>query len=124
MRIAIDLFAIFIVTLIIYLITSLLIRDAKNKKIRQEILSDGVKTDAVITTAYSRSGGNSGFINITLQFDYIAENGDKISGQADTVINSMEMNRYQAGNSIPVCYSRKDPQRVILNIPRVKLSRK
>lgn len=105
-------------------IVSLLIRDAKNKKIKEGIAADGVNTTGVITDVSSRSGGNSGFINITVSFDYEIETGKKISGKADAVIDVMSINKYQSGETIALRYSRKEPEKAIVDIPNPLLKRR
>lgn len=101
----------------IYIISSLFIRDIKNKKDKESILANGVDTQAVITNAYGRSGGNSGFINVTLTLEFRTENGESIKIKKDSVINSMEVSKYQPGTKIKIRYYKSDPEKIIVDIP-------
>lgn len=124
MRIVTDVIVFAVLAFFAYVIVSLLIRDARNKKIKEGIAADGVNTMGVITDVSSRSGGNSGFINITVSFDYEIETGEKISGKADAVIDVMKINKYQPGETISLRYSRKEPEKVVVDIPNPLLKRR
>lgn len=124
MRIVTDVIVFAVLAFFAYVIVSLLIRDARNKKIKEGIAADGVNTMGVITDVSSRSGGNSGFINITVSFDYEIEPGEKISGKADAVIDVMKINKYQPGETISLRYSRKEPEKVVVDIPNPLLKRR
>ena len=92
MRYVTDVIVFAVLAFFAYVIVSLLIRDAKNKKVKDGIAAAGVNTTGIITDVSSRSGGNSGFINITVSFDYEIETGKKISGKADAVIDVISIN--------------------------------
>ena len=123
MRIITNLIVIACLFLFFCIIVSLLIRDAKNKKIKDAVMSDGHDVVGVITNVRSRSGGNSGFINITVQFDYTTKEGREMKGEADAVIDAINTSKYQPGEKLPLRYSRKDPQKVLVDIPRPVLKR-
>lgn len=124
MKVVANIIVIAVVILFAYVIISLLIRDVKNKKIKDSVMSDGVSTVGTITNVHSRTGGNSGFINITLQFDYHTEEGLRHLGEADAVIDAMNAQKYQPGQQLHIYYSRKEPEKVVVDIPRPKLKRK
>lgn len=124
MKFVADIIVIAVLAFFAYVIVSLLIRDARNKKIKDGIAADGVNTTGIITDVSSRSGGNSGFINITVKFDYEIETGKKISGKADAVIDVMNINKYQPGEEISLRYSRKEPEKVVVDIPNPLLKRR
>jgi hypothetical protein len=124
MRIVTNLIVLAVVILFIYIFASLLIRDFKNKKLKEGIQTDGVSVLGTITGVRSRSGGNSGFINITVKFNYVIENGTTLDGEADTVIDAMKINDFQPGKKIPLSYSKKEPHKFILTIPKPNLRRK
>ncbi|EML2224464.1 TPA: hypothetical protein ORM06_001025 [Klebsiella aerogenes] len=124
MRIVTNLIVLAVVILFIYIFASLLIRDFKNKKLKEGIQTDGVSVLGTITGVRSRSGGNSGFINITVKFNYVIENGTILEGEADTVIDAMKINDFQPGEKIPLSYSKKEPHKYILTIPKPNLRRK
>ncbi|WP_213794033.1 DUF3592 domain-containing protein [Klebsiella aerogenes] len=124
MRIVTNLIVLAVVILFIYIFASLLIRDFKNKKLKEGIQTDGVSVLGTITGVRSRSGGNSGFINITVKFNYVIENGTTLEGEADTVIDAMKTNDFQPGEKIPLSYSKKEPHKYILTIPKPNLRRK
>ncbi|ELY3084003.1 TPA: hypothetical protein QIC20_000285 [Klebsiella aerogenes] len=124
MRIVTNLIVLAVVILFIYIFASLLIRDFKNKKLKEGIQTDGVSVLGTITGVRSRSGGNSGFINITVKFNYVIENGTTLEGEADTVIDAMKINDFQPGEKIPLSYSKKEPHKYILTIPKPNLRRK
>lgn len=124
MKFVADIIVIAVLAFFAYVIVSLLIRDARNKKIKDGIAADGVNTTGIITDVSSRSGGNSGFINITVRFDYEIETGKKISGKADAVIDVMNINKYQSGEAISLRYSRKEPEKVVVDIPVPLLKRR
>jgi hypothetical protein len=124
MRIVTNLIVLAVVILFIYIFASLLIRDFKNKKLKEGIQTDGVSVLGTITGVRSRSGGNSGFINITVKFNYVIENGTTLDGEADTVIDAMKINDFQPGEKIPLSYSKKEPHKFILTIPKPNLRRK
>lgn len=124
MKFVTDIIVIAVLAFFAYVIVSLLIRDARNKKIKDGIAADGVNTTGIITDVSSRSGGNSGFINITVKFDYEIETGKKISGKADAVIDVMNINKYQPGEEVSLRYSRKEPEKVVVDIPNPLLKRR
>ncbi|HIC8405555.1 TPA: hypothetical protein ACW7QF_001987 [Klebsiella aerogenes] len=124
MRIVTNLIVLAVVILFIYIFASLLIRVFKNKKLKEGIQTDGVSVLGTITGVRSRSGGNSGFINITVKFNYVIENGTTLEGEADTVIDAMKINDFQPGEKIPLSYSKKEPHKYILTIPKPNLRRK
>ncbi|EOW1325735.1 DUF3592 domain-containing protein [Klebsiella aerogenes] len=124
MRIVTNLIVLAVVILFIYIFASLLIRDFKNKKLKEGIQTDGVSVLGTITGVRSRSGGNSGFINITVKFNYVIENGTTLEGEADTVIDAMKINDFQPGEKIPLSYSKKEPHKYILTIPKPNLRRR
>lgn len=124
MKFVADTIVIAVLAFFAYVIVSLLIRDARNKKIKDGIAVDGIDTTGIITGVSSRSGGNSGFINITVMFDYEIETGKKISGKAGAVIDVMNINKYQPGEEISLRYSRKEPGKVVVDIPNPLLKRR
>ncbi|KGT86400.1 hypothetical protein NG99_25825 [Erwinia typographi] len=124
MKIVMNLLVVAVVAFFAYILISLYIRDVKNKKIKDDITSNGVDTVGEITQSYGRSGGNSGFINVTLSFKYEVDNGEVINNSADAVINSMDVQKYQPGEKINLRYSRTEPKKVILDIPNPLLRRK
>ncbi|MGG6102449.1 DUF3592 domain-containing protein [Pantoea allii] len=117
MRIFANIIAISGFAIFVYIISSMLIRDIRNKKEKENILTNGVDTQAVITNAYGRSGGNSGFINVTLTLEFRAENGEDITIKKDSVINSMDVNKYQPGSKVKIRYYKGDPKKIIVDIP-------
>ncbi|EPP6261648.1 DUF3592 domain-containing protein [Cronobacter sakazakii] len=98
------------------LIGYLLIRDRKRNRIKQNIQRNGVDTTAVITKAWSRSGG-AGCLNITLEITYRTETEEEIRNRADAVINAMNTANYQPGKTVALRYLKSDPLKVILDIP-------
>ena len=92
-------------------------------KDKKNIINNGISTTGEITKAYSRSGSNSGFINVTLEFCYNTEDGNKKTGKADLVINSMDVNNYQPGKKVPLRYSKRDVNQVVIDIPNPLLNR-
>jgi len=90
-----------VVLLFIYIFASLLIRDAKNKKLKAAIYNDGVAVSGTITNVRSRSGGNSGLINISVDFNYVNEKGELLTGQRDIVIDITRIQNFQPGKPIP-----------------------
>ncbi|WP_437889016.1 hypothetical protein [Phytobacter sp. V91] len=116
MKVVADIIVIAVLALFVYIFVSLMIRDVKNKKTKSMIDSDGVDATAVITSVVSRSGGNSGFINIALSFDYVTDEGVKLHGESDAVVDATAINKYQPGEKVLLRYSKKEPEKVILNI--------
>lgn len=112
-----------VVLLFIYIFASLLIRDAKNKKLKAAIHNDGVAVSGTITNVRSRSGGNSGFINISVDFNYVNEKGELLTGQRDIVIDITRIQNFQPGKPIPLRYLRLDPQQVLVDLPNPLLTR-
>ncbi|HFZ0561020.1 TPA: DUF3592 domain-containing protein [Klebsiella aerogenes] len=109
-----------VVLLFIYIFASLLIRDAKNKKLKAAIHNDGVAVSGTITNVRSRSGGNSGFINISVDFNYVNEKGELLTGQRDDITR---IQNFQPGKPIPLRYLRLDPQQVLVDLPNPLLTR-
>ncbi|HID4047225.1 hypothetical protein B5M10_07475 [Pluralibacter gergoviae] len=124
MKFIANIIVIAVVILFAYIIVSLLIRDAKNKKLRDAVISDGISTVGVITDVRSRNGGNSGFINITLQFSYQTEEGQRHHGKADAVIDAMSSQKYQPGQQLHLHYSKREPEKFVVDIPHPDLRRK
>ncbi|WP_049292982.1 DUF3592 domain-containing protein [Franconibacter helveticus] len=124
MRFVTNFIIIAVLALFAYMIISLLIRDARNKKAKESILKDSIQTQAVITDAQSRSGGNSGFINITLYIDYTTQEGKKYSGKKDAVIDALNTHKYQPGETISIHYSRQEPEQFLIDIPNPLKKRK
>jgi len=100
-----------------FLIGYLLIRDRKNNRTKQSIQRNGVDTIAVITKTWSRSGGNSGFLNITLEITYRTETGEEVRNKADAVINAMHTENYQPGKTVALRYLKSEPVKIIMDIP-------
>lgn len=123
MSIIADLIVLAVVLLFIYIFVALLIRDAKNKKLKAAINNDGVAVLGTITGLRSRSGGNSGFINISVDFNYVSENGEALAGQGDIVIDITRIQNFQPGNTLPLRYLRQQPQRVLVDLPNPMLKR-
>lgn len=115
MRFFSDVIVIAVVGIVIYALFSIFMKDIKNKKVKSEVQSDGVEVLGEIVNSYSRSGGNSGFINITVEFKYLIGDGSELYGKKDIVINTMDINKYQPGESISLRYSRKDSSKVVIN---------
>ncbi|WBF45534.1 DUF3592 domain-containing protein [Serratia rubidaea] len=115
MRVFSDVIVIAVVGIVIYALFSIFMKDIKNKKVKSEVQSDGVEVLGKIVNSYSRSGGNSGFINITVEFKYLIGDGSELYGKKDIVINTMDINKYQPGESISLRYSRKDSSKVVIN---------
>lgn len=90
-----------VVLLFIYIFASLLIRDAKNKKLKAAIHNDSVAVSGTLTNVRSRSGGNSGLINISVDFNYVNEKGELLTGQRDIVIDITRIQNFQPGKPIP-----------------------
>ncbi|EAA0892400.1 hypothetical protein DLF39_19595 [Salmonella enterica subsp. enterica serovar Orientalis] len=109
MSIITELIVLVVVLMFIYIFASLLIRDAKNKKLKAAIGNDGVTVLSTITNMKSRSGGNSWFIKISVDFSYANEKGELLNGQRDIVIDITRIQNFQLGNSIPLRYLRLDP---------------
>lgn len=109
--------------LFIYASISLSRRDLR-KKIKNEVLRDGVDTTAVITQVASRSGGNSGFINISIDFRYQNQRGEELHGQSLAVIDAMDSAKYQAGQRINIRYTRTDARKTLVDIPNPLMKRK
>lgn len=123
MNVITDLIVLAVVLLFIYIFASLLIRDAKNKKLKAVIHNDGVAVSGTITNVRSRSGGNSGFINISVDFNYVNEKCELLTGQRDIVIDITRIQNFQPGMSIPLRYLRLDPQQVLVDLPNALLTR-
>ncbi|SQJ31887.1 Uncharacterised protein [Serratia rubidaea] len=115
MRVFSDVIVIAVICIVIYALFSIFMKDMKNKKLKSEVGNDGVEVLGEIVNSYSRSGGNSGFINITVEFKYLIKDGTELHGKNDFVINTMDINKYQPGESISLRYSRKDPSKVVIN---------
>lgn len=113
-----------VVILFVYIILLLLFRDFKNKKLKESVLSGGENTDGIITNIHSRSGGNSGFINITLHYYYTIEDGRTIDARFDGVIDAMDIYKYQPGEKLNLRYSKKEPEKVVVNIKNPMLKEK
>lgn len=110
--------------LFIYVLISLYRRDLRNKKIKNEVLRDGVDTTAVITQVASRSGGNSGFINISIDFRYQNQRGEELHGKSLAVIDAMDSAKYQPGQRINIRYARTDARKTLVDIPNPLMKRK
>ena len=108
-----------VLSLFAYILVSLILRDIKNKKKKAHLLSNGIKATGVITAIKSRSGGNSGFINVTIEFEFTVKNGVLIRSTCDTVIDAVKTNLYQPGDSIQLIYAGDDPQTCIVDIPHL-----
>lgn len=124
MKIVANLIVIAVLAVFAYAIISILIRDSKNKKEKDELANNGVSTQAVITDVRSRSGENSGYINITLAFRFSTDTGSEVNGKADAVINAMYTGKYQPGEKVNIRYLRSNPGRVLVDIPNPLLKKK
>ncbi|SCC17809.1 hypothetical protein GA0061071_107188 [Kosakonia oryzendophytica] len=101
----------------ITLIVVMLRNDANKEKVKKEIREHGILTLATIKRVFSRSGGNSGYINATLELVFETEDGSKIACKADTVIDALSIQKYQAGEQIPLRYLPADPHKNMLDVP-------
>jgi len=71
----------------------------KNKK---RGLDGWVDATAVITHVASHSGGNSGLINIPIDFRYQNQRGEELHGQSLAVNDAMDSAKYQPGQRINI----------------------
>lgn len=106
-----------VLSLFAYIFVNLILRDIKSKKKKTQLLSNGIKATGVITAIKSRSGGNSGFINVTVEFEFTAKNGVLIRSASDTVIDAVKTHLYQPGDPIQLIYAGDDPQICIIDTP-------
>ncbi|EXU77409.1 DUF3592 domain-containing protein [Erwinia mallotivora] len=123
MKIVANLIVIAVLAVFAYAIISILIRDSKNKKEKDELANNGVSTQAVITDVRSRSGGG-GYMNITLAFRFSTDTGSEVNSKADAVINAMDTGKYQPGEKVNIRYLRSNPGRVLVDIPNPLLKKK
>ena len=106
-----------VIIIFVYILTSLLLRDLKNKKMRNSIISGGEKADGIITGVYSHPGEHFRLINITLHYSYTTEDGREMDGKSNAVIDKMNIHKYQPGEKLNVYYLKKEPQKVVVDIP-------
>ncbi|MGX9239674.1 DUF3592 domain-containing protein [Pantoea ananatis] len=116
MRVIVNIIATSGLVIFVCIISSLIVRDFRNKKHKESVIANGVDTQAVITNYYSRSGGGSGFVNVTLTMEFRTENGEDIIIKKDSVINSMDVNKYQPGSKVKIRYYKADPKKIIVDI--------
>lgn len=112
MKVISDLIFFTVISIVLYAFISIALKDWNNKKEKREVEKDGVEVLGKITRSYARSGGTSGFINVIIDFSYLAENGQTFKGKKEIAIKDICIEKYLVGENIIIRYSRNDPSKV------------
>lgn len=101
------------------------IEDLKRNKIEKEIKSNGLEAEADIINVYSSSAVGWGIVNIVIELNFTAANGQSISAKKGAHIFLSELGEFKAKNSISIKYHReKTSEIILLEMPNLRELRK
>ncbi|KAA9002631.1 hypothetical protein FJU30_03630 [Affinibrenneria salicis] len=105
--------AIFVMFFFAYALISIHLGDMKKNKVRKY----GDEAIGEVLDIKSRSGGNSGFVNVELKVLYVDKNNNKHVSKGVTVIDMTKIQNFQPGNKVNIKYIIDNPDKIIINIP-------
>ncbi|AHG22850.1 hypothetical protein Z042_15545 [Chania multitudinisentens RB-25] len=110
-------FTYFITTFMILLFSYLFYKTSIGSNQTKKIKKEGVKATAIITGIKSQSGKNSAFINVELTVKFTTHVNVNITTNTQTAISSVDIPKFQPGESLAIKYLKENPQKIVADIP-------
>ncbi|EOZ7935341.1 DUF3592 domain-containing protein [Cronobacter sakazakii] len=117
-------YAIIILSIVAIIILSVIVKDVKNKKAKDDIRRNGIHAFAEIINIESYTGKISQYTNIKLYCRYKTEQGRDILNDGTAVILTSDLKKYSPGETFPITYSKNNPELVIIEIENYSLKDK
>ncbi|WP_158699010.1 DUF3592 domain-containing protein [Cronobacter dublinensis] len=117
-------YAIIILSIVAIIILSVIVKDIKNKKVKDDIRRNGIHALAEIINVESYTGKISQYTNIKLYYRYKTEQGRDMSNEGTAVIFTSDLKKYSPGETFPIIYSKTNPDLVIIEIENASLKDK
>ncbi|ELY3545901.1 hypothetical protein BS412_07365 [Cronobacter turicensis] len=117
-------YAIIILSIVAIIILTVIVKDIKNKKIKDDVRRNGIHALAEIINVESYAGKISQYTNIKLYYRYKTEQGRDILNEGTVVIFTSDLKKYSPGESFPIIYSKNNPELVIIEIENASLKDK
>ncbi|ELY2671120.1 hypothetical protein SMC00_002683 [Cronobacter sakazakii] len=117
-------YAIIIVSIVAIIILTVIVKDIKNKKIKDDVRRNGIHALTEIINVESYTGKISQYTNIKLYYRYKTEQGRDILNEGTAVIFTSDLKKYSPGETFPIIYSKNNPELVIIEIENASLKHK
>ncbi|EOC1302582.1 nuclease [Cronobacter dublinensis] len=117
-------YAIIILSIVAIIILSVIVKDIKNKKVKDDIRRNGIHALAEIINVESYAGKISQYTNIKLYYRYKTEQGRNMLNEGTAVIFTSDLKKYSPGEAFPIIYSKTNPDLVIIEIENASLKHK
>ncbi|ELY4302672.1 hypothetical protein SMZ33_003302 [Cronobacter turicensis] len=117
-------YAIIILSIVAIIILTVIVKDIKNKKIKDDVRCNGIHTLAEIINVESYTGKISQYTNIKLYYRYKTEQGRDTLNEGTAVIFTSDLKKYSPGETFPIIYSKNNPELVIIEIENASLKDK
>ncbi|EOC1289389.1 hypothetical protein ACI09O_003520 [Cronobacter muytjensii] len=116
-------YTIIFLSVVAIIILSVIIKDIKNKKAKDNIRRNGIYVLAEIINVESYTGKISQYTNIKLYYRYKTYQGRDVLNEGTAVIFTSDLKKYRPGETFPLIYSKDNPELVIIEIenPSVKI---
>ncbi|NUW61723.1 MULTISPECIES: DUF3592 domain-containing protein [Cronobacter] len=116
-------YAIIFLSVVAIIILTVIVKDIKNKKAKDNIRCNGINALAEIINVESYTGKISQYTNIKLYYRYKTYQGRDILNEGTAVIFTSDLKKYRPGETFPLIYSKDNPELVIIEIenPSVKI---
>ncbi|MFW0857752.1 hypothetical protein QMS86_17725 [Cronobacter dublinensis] len=117
-------YAIVFLSLVAIIILTVIVKDIRSKKIKDNIRRNGICVLAEIINVESNTGKISQYTNIKLYYRYKTEQGRGMLNEGTAVIFTSDLKKYSPGETFPVIYSKTNPELVIIEIENASLKDK
>ncbi|ELY3459245.1 hypothetical protein SMY44_004202 [Cronobacter sakazakii] len=117
-------YAIIILSIVAIIILTVIFKDIKNKKIKDDVRRNGIHALAEIINVESYTGKISQYTNIKLYYRYKTEQGRDILNEGTAVIFTSDLKKYSPGETFPIIYSKNNLELVIIEIENASLKDK
>ncbi|EKK4002457.1 DUF3592 domain-containing protein [Cronobacter sakazakii] len=117
-------YAIIILSIVAIIILTVIVKDIKNKKIKDDVRRNGIHALAEIINVESYTGKISQYTNIKLYYRYKTEQGRDILNEGAAVIFTSDLEKYSPGETFPIIYSKNNPELVIIETENASLKDK
>ncbi|ELY4336279.1 DUF3592 domain-containing protein, partial [Cronobacter dublinensis] len=116
-------YAIVFLSVIAIIILTVIVKDIRSKKNKDNIRRNGIHVLAEIINVESYTGKISQYTNIKLHYRYKTYQGRDILNEGTAVIFTSDLKKYSLGETFPIVYSKDNPELVIIEIenPSIKM---
>ncbi|EOC0866071.1 hypothetical protein VG539_004109 [Cronobacter muytjensii] len=114
-------YTIIFLSVVAIIILSVIVKDIKNKKAKDNIRRNGIYVLAEIINVESYTGKISQYTNIKLYYRYKTYQGRDVLNEGTAVIFTSDLKKYRPGETFPLIYSKDNPELVIIEIENPSL---